>query len=282
MTGRRVPASLVAGSVLLSLVVLVAVFAGPLAPHDPYAQALLRRLRPPAWAARGSWDYPLGTDSFGRDVLSRLVWGTRIALLTGLGGAALGGLIGTSLGLLAGYAGGWVDRTVSLVVATRLALPSLLLALAILQLAGSGPGSGVGLVVLVLGITAWDRFAVVMRTATAQVRGLDYVLRARALGCSHARILLREVFPNVAGPFIVVFTFEVAQCILAAAVLSFLGLGIRAPQPSWGLMMAEGRNWLTVDPWLITSAGLALALLVLAVNLLGDGLRRSLARDGRI
>jgi peptide/nickel transport system permease protein len=255
---------------------LLAVFAGAIAPHDPYAQSLLRRLRPPVWQARGSWAYPLGTDGFGRDTLSRLIWGTRISLAVGLGGAALGGAIGTALGVLAGYAGGRVDRCVSFLIATRLALPSLLLALAVLQLAGSG----LGVVILLLGLTAWDRFAVVMRTTTARIRALDYVTAARAIGASDMRIMAREIAPNLAGPFVVLFAFEVAQCVLAAAVLSFLGLGIQAPEPSWGLMMAEGRAWLTVDPWLIGLAGLALLLLVLAITLVGEGLRRRMG-EGR-
>jgi peptide/nickel transport system permease protein len=263
------------GLVLLAAIVLAAVFANWLAPHDPYAQSLLRRLRPPMWAARGTWEYPLGTDGFGRDTLSRLLYGARISLIVGLAGAALAGLIGTCLGMLAGYAGGVVDRLISILIATRLALPALLVALAILQIAGSG----LWIVVLVLGLTAWDRFAVVMRTATAQVRGRDYVTRARLLGCSHAYILTREIFPNVASPFAVVFTFECAQCILAAAALSFLGLGIQAPEPSWGLMMAEGRKYISSDPAQIGFAGLALMLLVLAINLVGDGIRARLAPD---
>jgi peptide/nickel transport system permease protein len=263
------------GLVLLAVIVLAAVFADQLAPHDPYAQSLLRRLRPPMWAARGTWDYPLGTDGFGRDMLSRLLYGARISLIVGLAGAALAGLIGTCLGMLAGYAGGVVDRLISILITTRLALPALLVALAILQIAGSG----LWIVVLVLGLTAWDRYAVVMRTATAQVRGRDYVTRARLLGCSHAYILTREIFPNVASPFAVVFTFECAQCILAAAVLSFLGLGIQAPEPSWGLMMAEGRKYISSDPAQIGFAGLALMLLVLAINLVGDGIRARLAPD---
>lgn len=263
------------GLVLLAVIVLAAIFAGTLAPHDPYAQSLLRRLRPPVWMVRGTWDYPLGTDGFGRDTLSRLLYGARISLIVGLAGASLAGILGTCLGMLAGYAGGLADRLISILIATRLALPSLLVALAVLQIAGSG----LWIVVLVLGLTAWDRFVVVMRTATAQVRSRDYVTRARLLGCSHVHILAREIFPNVASAFAVVFTFECAQCILAAAVLSFLGLGIQAPEPSWGLMMAEGRKYISSDPTQIGFAGLALMLLVLAINLVGDGIRARLAPD---
>jgi peptide/nickel transport system permease protein len=273
---RRAPSrSLVIGGALLALFVVVALFPGAISPHDPYAQSLVRRLRPPVWAG-GSWTYPLGTDTFGRDYLSRLVHGARISLLVGFGGAALAGSIGAALGIVAGYFGGWAERCVSFVIATRLALPSLLMALAVLQIAGSG----LGVVITVLALTHWDRFAVVMRTVVRQVAGMDYVTRARAMGSCDLRIVAQEVLPNVTSQLIVVFTLEVAQCILAAAVLSFLGLGIQAPEPSWGLMMSEGRAMLTVDPWLITLAGLALMVLVLAINLLGDGLRELLSPKG--
>lgn len=273
MTRRHLPFLL--GATLLGLIIVAALAAGWLAPHDPYAQSLARRLRPPVWDARGSWDHPLGTDGFGRDTLARLLYGARISLAVGAGGAVLAGMIGATLGMLAGYAGGRTDRLISLIIATRLALPSLLVALAILQLAGSG----LGVVILVLGLTAWDRFAVVLRTASAQISGRDYVTRARLLGCSHWHILAREIFPNLASQFAVVLTFECAQCILAAAVLSFLGLGIQAPEPSWGLMMAEGRRTITTDPWQIGLAGGALMLLVLAINLVGDGIRDMFAPD---
>jgi peptide/nickel transport system permease protein len=249
--------------------ILVALFATFIAPQDPYAQSLLRRLKPPVWMPGGSSSYLLGTDGFGRDYLSRLIYGTRISLIVGFAAAAIAGFIGASLGIIAGYAGGYVDRVVSYIISSRLALPSLLVALAVLQVAGSG----LLVVIAVLGLTNWDRFAVVMRTATRQVRRRDYVKRARAMGAADAAIVVQDVFPNVFGPFVVIYTFEMAQAIQAAAVLSFLGLGIRAPEPSWGLMMAEGRTFLTVDPWLITLAGLVLMLLVLAINLVGDGLR---------
>jgi peptide/nickel transport system permease protein len=272
---RRVRPALGLGLALLGLMLLAALFAASIAPHDPYAQSLLRRLRPPVWEARGTWDNPFGTDGFGRDTLSRLLYGTRISLAVGFGGAALAGVIGASLGIAAGYAGGRLDRLIGIIIATRLVLPALLVALAVLQIAGSG----LGIVILVLGLTSWDRYAVVLRTATAQVCVQGYVLRARVLGCSHLHILAREIFPNVASLFAVVFTFEAAQCILAAAALSFLGLGIQAPDPSWGLMMAEGRRYLTTDPWQITLAGAALATLVLAINLVGDGVRDWLAPE---
>jgi peptide/nickel transport system permease protein len=249
-----------------------------LAPHDPYAQSLMRRLRPPVWAANGSWTYPLGTDSFGRDYLSRLMHGARLALIVAFSAALLAGAIGTVLGVVAGYMRGRVDRAISLLISTRLALPSLLVALAVLQVAGSG----ILIVVLVLGLTLWDRFAVVLRTAVLQIGRLDYVLAARAAGASHARIMTRELAPNILGHFLVVFSYEAGQAVLAATALSFLGLGIQPPEPTWGLMMAEGRNWLMINPWLIAVAGFALMLLVLAMNLVGDGLRDVLTPGERL
>jgi len=259
---------LVFGTVMLLVFMLIAAFAGVLAPHDPLVQSLMHRLQPPAWVS-GDWTHPLGTDTFGRDYLSRLIHGTRVSLIVGLCSAGLAGVIGCTLGVAAGFWGGWVDRVVSFVINTRLALPSLLLALAVLQIAGSG----LWVVVLVLALTHWDRFAVVMRTVVRQTAGLDYVVRARAMGSSDLRLVVHEVLPNVLGHFVVIFTFEMAQCVLAAAALSFLGLGIQAPEPSWGLMMAEGRGVMGINPWLISIAGGTLMLLVLSVNLVGDGLK---------
>lgn len=266
--------SLKAGLALLAIFVLLALLAGVLSPHDPYAQSLVRRMRPPVWSG-GSWTYPLGTDAFGRDYLSRLLHGTRISLAVGLGGAALSAVVGVLLGVMAGYFGGWIDRMVSFIVSTRLALPSLLVALAVLQIAGSG----LLIVIVVLALTHWDRFAVVMRTSVRQVSQMDYIARARCMGSSDGRILAQDILPNVMGHLVVIFTFEMAQCILAAAALSFLGLGIQAPEPSWGLMMAEGRKVMTINPWLISLPGLALMLMVLAVNLLGEGLREQLTPE---
>ena len=266
--------SLKAGLALLAIFVLLALLAGVLSPHDPYAQSLVRRMRPPGWSG-GSWTYPLGTDAFGRDYLSRLLHGTRISLAVGLGGAALSAVVGVLLGVMAGYFGGWIDRMVSFIVSTRLALPSLLVALAVLQIAGSG----LLIVIVVLALTHWDRFAVVMRTSVRQVSQMDYIARARCMGSSGGRILAQDILPNVMGHLVVIFTFEMAQCILAAAALSFLGLGIQAPEPSWGLMMAEGRKVMTINPWLISLPGLALMLMVLAVNLLGEGLREQLTPE---
>ncbi len=264
------------GVVLLVAFVVLAIFAPQFAPFDPYKQSLLARLKPPVWAG-GTWTYPFGTDAFGRDYLSRLIYGTRISLIVGLGAAAIAMLIGVTMGVIAGVFGGVANRVVNFIISVRLALPSLLLALAILNIAGSG----VVIVVVVLALTHWDRFAVVMRTTVRQVASQDFVTRARAMGASEGRVIRTEILPNVSSQIVIIFTFEMAQCILAAAALSFLGLGIQAPEPSWGLMMSEGRSFIGVNPWLITIAGFTLMLLVLAINLVGDGLRNLIAPKER-
>ncbi len=269
--------SFVIGAVICLAFLFVAVFADQLAPYSPYSQSLLNRFKPPFWYAGANLDHVLGTDAYGRDYLSRLIYGARISIMVGVGAATVGGIIGTTMGVLAGYFRGWTDSVISFLIASRLAIPGLLFALAVLQLTGPG----LGIVILVLALTHWDRFAVVMRTATLQVRSLDYVVRARAMGASTPRILLREIFPNVLGSFIVVFTFEIAQTLLAAAMLSFLGLGLQPPTPSWGLMMSEGRSWMLTHPWLITIAGSTLMLLILGINLVGDALRDLLAPEGK-
>ena len=181
----------------------------------------------------------------------------------------ISGLIGTSLGLCAGYFGGRVDMAITFVITARLSMPIVLIALAVAALLGSS----IEIVIVILGFLLWDRFAVVARSATMQIRELDFVLAARALGCPTWRVLVSEVLPNLADALIVVATLEMAHAILLEAALSFLGLGVQPPQPSWGLMIAEGRDYLFFEPWIIMLPGAALFVLVLAINLLGDGVR---------
>ena len=270
--------ALLAGAVVLALMLLIALAASLIAPHDPYAQDLTRRLVPPVWdAARGSWQHPLGTDNLGRDYLSRLIYGTRISLLIGASVMVISGLIGTALGLAAGYFGGRVDMVVTFIVTTRLALPVVLAALAVVAMVGNS----LTIVILVLGLLKWDRFAVVMRSATQQVRSLDYVAAAEAAGASRLRVVIGEILPNVMPHLIVVATVEAASAILLEAALSFLGLGVQPPLPSWGLMISEAKAYMFFSFWLIAIPGSALALLVLAINLVGDGLRDVLAPEGR-
>ncbi|MGO8917976.1 MAG: ABC transporter permease [Stellaceae bacterium] len=257
------------GAAVLLAIIAVALLAPLLAPHDPYAQDLSRRLIPPIWHDKGSWTYPLGTDQLGRDYLSRLIYGAQISLLIGILVMAMSAAIGTTLGLIAGYFGGRTDLVITFIITTRLAMPVVLVALAVAALAGSS----LRIVIGVLGLLLWDRFAVVTRSATLQLRQLDYIAAAEAVGCSSLRIILAEILPNIANALIVVATLEMAQAILLEAALSFLGLGVQAPLPSWGLMVAEGKEYMFFSPWVITIPGVALFTLVLAINLLGDGVR---------
>jgi len=270
-------AGLLIGAAVLAAVVFMALAAPLLVPYDPYDQDLARRLIPPIWHDEGTWAHPLGTDMLGRDYLSRLVYGSRISLLIGFAVMLISGLIGTALGVAAGYFGGKVDLVVTYLITVRLALPVILVALAVVALVGSS----LWLVILVLGLLKWDRFAVVMRSATMQVRGLDYVVAARATGASTARIVLGELLPNVADALVVVATLEMASAILLEAALSFLGLGVQPPLPSWGLMISEAKSYMFFSAWLITIPGAALLALVLAINLLGDGIRDVTAPEGR-
>ena len=268
---------LLIGAGVLAAVVFMALAAPLLAPYDPYDQDLARRLIPPIWHGEGTWAHPLGTDMLGRDYLSRLIYGARISLLIGFAVMLISGLIGTTLGVAAGYFGGKVDLVVTYLITVRLALPVILVALAVVALVGSS----LWLVILVLGLLKWDRFAVVMRSTTMQVRGLDYVVAARATGCSTARIVLGELLPNVADALVVVATLEMASAILLEAALSFLGLGVQPPLPSWGLMISEAKSYMFFSAWLIAIPGAALLALVLAINLLGDGIRDVTAPEGR-
>ena len=265
------------GAGVVLVIFAVALLAPWLAPHDPFAQDLGRRLIPPVWHDGGSWTHVLGTDQLGRDYLSRLIYGSRISLLIGATAAATSGVIGTTLGVLAGYFGGRVDLVVSFIITTRLALPVILVALAVAAFIGSS----MQIVIVVLGLLLWDRFAVVTRSATMQVRALDYIAAARAIGASTARIIAAEILPNIANALVVVATLEMAQAILLEATLSFLGLGVPPPAPSWGLMVAEGKEYMFFSPWVITIPGVALFTLVLAINLLGDGLRDLTAPENR-
>ena len=272
-------AGLLIGCGVLLLIILVALLAPWLAPHDQLDQDLTRKLIPPIWhdSAKANWVYPLGTDGFGRDYLSRLIYGARISLLIGVAAMCISGIIGTTLGVAAGYFGGKVDMMVNFIITSRLSLPVVLVALAVVSLVGNS----LWIVISVLGLLIWDRFAVVVRSSTQQVRNLDYVAAAQALGCSKARIIMTEIMPNIANNLIVVATLEMAHAILLEAALSFLGLGVQPPQPSWGLMVAEGKGYMFFDPWLVGIPGAALFALVLAINLMGDGVRDVTAPERR-
>ena len=265
------------GAAIVLTAVLIALSAPLIAPHDPYYQDLLNRLVPPVWDSRGSWEHILGTDHLGRDYLSRLIYGARISLLIGIGAALISGLIGTFLGVAAGYFGGRVDMVVTFMITVRLSMPVVLVALAVVAIVGGS----LQVVIMVLGFLLWDRFAVVMRSSTLQIRSMDYVAAAQAVGCSTTRILTTEIMPNVVNNLIVIATLEIAHAIILEAALSFLGLGVQPPLPSWGLMVSEGKDMMLFEPWLITIPGVALFLLVLAINLLRDGARDITAPENR-
>ncbi|MEI7710000.1 MAG: ABC transporter permease [Rhodospirillales bacterium] len=267
MTARTLSTGL--GIAIVGFILFVALAAGWLAPHDPFAQDLMKRMIPPSWMDGGSTEHWLGTDQLGRDYLSRLVYGARISLLIGTLTVVTSGTIGTTLGVVGGYFGGRTDDVVMFAITCRLAIPLILVALTVVALVGSS----LTVVVLTLGLLLWERFAVVARTTTMQVRNLDYVAAARAAGASTPHILLKEILPNILTHLVVVATLEMALAILLEAALSFLGLGVPPPLPSWGLMIAEAKDYMFFSPWVIVVPGVALFVLVFGINLLGDGLR---------
>ena len=264
------------GGFVMLAIILIAVFAPFISGHDPYSQSLLNRMKPPVFLG-GTWEHPLGTDALGRDYLARLTYGARISLLIGIIAASISALIGTVMGVLAGYFGGRVDMVVTFLINVRLAMPVVLVALAVVALFGGS----LTVVVSVLGFLLWDRFAVVMRAATMQVRKLEFVAAAQVLGAPMPRVLVKDILPNVMNHLIVIFTLEMAHAIILEAALSFLGLGVQPPTPSWGLMISEGKEMLLFESWLITIPGIALFFLVLSINMLGDGIRDVTAPEGR-
>jgi len=270
-------ASTVFGALIVFAVLLVAIIAPLVAPHDPFAQDLNQRMVPPEWMDGGSALHPFGTDQLGRDYLSRLMYGARISMMIGIFTVITSGLIGTTLGVLGGYFGGKIDDVVMFIITCRLSIPLILVALTVVALVGSS----LSVVILTLGLLLWERFAVVSRTTTMQVRNLDYIAAAQAAGASRRHILLREVLPNILTPLVIVATLEMALAILLEAALSFLGLGVPPPLPSWGLMIAEAKDYMFFSPWVIMIPGIALFVLVLGINLLGDGLRDAFGGERR-
>lgn len=259
---RGIPLSALLGLTLTTGFFLVAILAPWIAPYG------MTEVVGDLWEPMSA-EHWLGTDQLGRDYLARLVYGARISLGIGIATVVTSGLIGIALGVLGGFHGGRIDDLVLFLITTRLSIPLILVALAVVSLVGSS----LTVVILTLGLLLWDRFAVVARTATMQVRTLDYVAAAWAAGCSRQWILAREVLPNILSPLAVVATLEMALAILLEAALSFLGLGVPPPLPSWGLMIAEARDYMFFQPWVIMVPGFSLFVLVMGINLLGDGLR---------
>ena len=257
------------GTFIVFFVLIAGILAPWITPYDPFAHNLEARMIPPSFMEGGSPANFLGTDQLGRDYFSRLIYGARISMLIGLATVVTSGLIGITLGVVGGFFGGRVDDAVMFAITCRLSIPLILVALAVVGLIGSS----LTVVVMTLGLLLWDRFAVVARTTTMQVRNLDYIAAAWAAGCSRSYILTREVLPNIAHHLVVVATLEMALAILLEAALSFLGLGVPPPLPSWGLMIAEAKEYMFFSPWIIMVPGISLFTLVLGINFMGDGLR---------
>jgi peptide/nickel transport system permease protein len=269
---RRVSFRAVFGLSVLLVIGGAAVLAPQLAPWDPARQMLMKRLRPPMWQERGLREHPLGTDHLGRDILSRILHGGRISLGVGLTAVTLSALIGVTLGLLAGFFGGRADALIMRVVDVFLAIPYILLAMGVVFALGPSLLN----VILVMAVTRWVQFARIVRADVLSIREREFVAGARARGNRALRLLLRHVLPNALTPIIVVATLELAFMIIYESALSFLGLGVQPPTPTWGWMLSDGRNYVATAWWLATFPGLAIMLTVLAVNLLGDWLRDTL------
>jgi peptide/nickel transport system permease protein len=258
-----------AGALIVGLVVAAALAAPLLATTDPIDQDLSDALKPPFWMEGGSARHPLGTDHLGRDVYSRLVYGARISLTISVLAALLGAAVGVVAGLVAGYLGGRTGAVIMRVADLNLAFPLILLALAVVALLGANLRN----LIIVMAITTWMIYARVVRGLTLALREQEFVQAIRALGARDARIIARHVLPNVLPAVVVIWTLEVARVILMESALSFLGLGVPPPTPTWGRMLAEGRDYLTAAGWISIFPGLAIMLTVLGINFLGDGLR---------
>jgi peptide/nickel transport system permease protein len=266
---RRPDGPVLLGGGIVLAIVLMAILAPLISPHDPLAQVLVDRLKPPAWLPGGTAEYLLGTDANGRDILSRIIWGARTSLEIGLLSVILGAGIGVTAGLLAGYRGGWVDLIIGRIADIQQAIPLLILALAVIAVVGSSILN----LIIVLGAGSWLYYYRVVRGEVLTIRERPYVEAARAVGAGDWQILGRHILPNIAGSIVVIVTLEIPQVILFTAGLTFLGLGVPPPTPEWGRLIFEGRDYLQGAWWLTLAPGAFLVLFVLGVNLLGDALR---------
>jgi len=257
------------GLAIVAAMIAAALLAAWLAPRDPTAQAIAKRLKPPGWRGADGSLALLGTDHLGRDILSRLIFGARISLVIGLSAVAVAGTLGTLLGLIAGFRGGRTDDVCMRLTDMMLAMPFILLALAVIAVLGPSLRN----IIIVLGLTSWVSYARVVRAEVLSLRTREFVAAAQALGSGGWRIAFRHLLPNILTPVIVIATLEVARMVILESALSFLGLGIPPPTPTWGGMLADGRAYLSTAWWLATFPGVCIMLTVLGINLLGDWLR---------
>ena len=260
------------GAIIVVVVIAVAVFAPWLSPHDPLKQDILRRLQAPSWVEGGSPENLLGTDTLGRDLLSRIIHGSRISLVVGVAAVVLSGGIGVTAGLVSGYYGGRLDSIMGRIADVQLSIPFLVLAIAVVAIIGPSLFN----LILVLAITTWVLYYRVVRGEVLSVREEEYIAAAKVIGGSTFRIIFRHVLPNVTASIVVIATLLVANTIIFEASLSFLGLGVPPPAPTWGRMVADGREHIAMAWWISTFPGLAILFTVLGINLLGDWLRDTL------
>jgi peptide/nickel transport system permease protein len=258
-----------AASFVILLVSVAAIFAPLVAPNDPASLALIRRLKAPGFVDATGREYLLGTDTIGRDVYSRLVYGARVSLVVGLSAVFVSGTIGILLGLVSGFFGGWVDDVIMRIADIQLSFPTILLALAIMAVLGPGLDK----VIIVLGLTGWVQYGRIVRGQVLSIKQEEFVLAANATGERDWQILFEHILPNIWSPVIVIASFSVASNIVSEASLSFLGVGVPPAIPSWGVMLAEGRLYVGIAEWLTIPAGVAISLTVLSINILGDWLR---------
>ena len=265
----RLRLPLLVAALPLAVAAVCAVLAPHLAPHDPAKSDLSARLRPPVWMARGSAAHLLGTDQLGRDILSRLIYGARVSLLVGVVSSLIGGTIGLTLGLLSGYLRGRTDSVVAKLIDVQLAFPFLLFAITVIAVLGPSLRN----LLIILALSGWVTYARVVRGQTLSLRESDFVQSARSLGCPAWWILGRHLLPNVLSYALVIMSAEIGRLIVLESTLSFLGLGVPPPTPSWGMSLADGKEYLIAGWWLATLPGLAIMLVVLSMNVLGDGVR---------
>lgn len=268
VTGLLLSAQGIPVLILVALVV-VAVFAPWIAPHSPVESDITVRLNPPAWMDGGDPQYLLGTDRFGRDILSRIIFGTRVSLIVSLLAIVFSGSIGTLVGLVSGYYGGWVDALLMRLTDIGLSIPMLLIAILLAVVLGPSFQN----VVIVISLLLWPRYARQIRGETLSIKEQDFIATARVAGCSDWRIMWVHIFPNVAPTLLVLATLQVGFVILLEASLSFLGVGVPPPQPSWGSIVAEGRQYIATQWWISVLPGIAIVLTVLALNTFGDWVR---------
>jgi peptide/nickel transport system permease protein len=260
------------GLVVVVLVVLVATTAPWLSPFDPIEQDIGHRLKPPGWRDARGYLHPLGTDHLGRDLLARMLFGAQPALMVGVAAVLISGVLGMATGLLSGYFGGRTDDVLMRLGDVQLAFPFILLAIAVIGVLGPS----LPVIIVVIGVSSWVIYARVVRGAVLSLREREFVQAAHALGSRDGRVILRHILPNVFTPWLVVATLDMARVIVLESALSFLGLGVQPPTPTWGGMLADGRVYITTAWWLATFPGLGILLAVLGINLFGDGLRDTL------